>query len=1771
MANIFESFYSEGIYFFYKIRKNLPKNLFFYCLNYIIKYIGVFLFCDQAKKYKSNVITLQTKLVHITLFGKSNMNALKKSYMLIMIIITLLLVLYIVVFNVLYFLKNKYQKLKKKKSFFPALYRKLIKIMSYILTFFVFLSQHIIEYSFLGIFNFFQDNSILKLASGYEYLVFFLGIINILLLLFYSIFFAILSSTWLYQTDNKNHNLLFTTKLNVFPFLSIFQGIFTILNNLNKEKETMYVTIAILSILVIQIWAWGFNYNFYSTNYSLLVRLFLTYCCIFFSIFQISLYYSNIINITQANYFGIFLFTVISSFLIMKLHVKLMLSCHFKKFKAKLFDEKKVVEPSEFFYYMELLEQYQTQKIGLNVISQIFSQNQLEQKENNNWKKIDLSYWSEELMNLNLKNIDRQVHNGDPEQISKSYFLDYLIIGESEIIKSIYFYYKNKKTKTLEALILLHIEYLAYFKNEINLALYMDYQYISSHIWNKYSFRTKIYLFEIRKKLYQSLLRVESVSQKHKLIGGNHIEIDASDSVKKKKVLTQVFDFAENVDRILEILSDCCLTCVKVCEYKANLHSKSNNSKFYQNCDNFISLCEKINKDNRLLIHLINKLPNKIRHYETNFLLYYYYRLIFGEIPKKICDKFVIPFEETDFIVFNFTNPLLVYLSENDEFLIKHVSKVVYTTLGYKYMDLQNKNINCFIPVKLDEFHRLILKKFALFSNASFTKTTFILDKKKFMHKIKFSANSMPSLENNFGIIFDIVFVNDTQTEIIEYNFILDKNYKILCATENFSEEFFFTLEMVNTLKLNFCSFFNIPPEKLSPDSNMKSYKLRGLLQENEIATAFIQWKNEYFSYRKNLKSFELGSTLRKTGSFILEKSDVAKNVDNLNKVIDELGFDIEWYSRAKCFKDRVQLKYSSHFNVMYNYYPIDLFSYYIINISEKIESVSHILSMTGFRDSIRKSSSFNVRKTAQYTKGNFFDSFDKFDYQVNLRQELMKEEKSKKDLKKKGVDFSITDEVVPTSNQKDLSQVSRISGQTSAVLLNKNNSSILSMQNSFSQISTQPPSLQEKYYAKNNEEGFKTYDVSQLSKWTNFRYLIYIYYTSCVAILFLSSFFYIFNKSNIKLFKGLFDINAYSILIKADIYFNSLFLINYCTVVESGQSFPNLDEYQERIEFRRKELMKHHLYFFQILNNFSYKSEINQLYSILTETKDYYYVTSNFVPQVKQSSLKEEIGLIHYYFTVFEKKDLSNQCRFLEVYYENKNSMDKYTPNTIEKIMLYIVKNILTTFKEELEKITIRTNEIIDEYGNECIKKTFIYNGFVIAVGVIIGAVFYLFSFFYLRDLKLLLIILYEKEAFNKDIEDELIKIKETIADFSKENCDKIKLLDEKSTRSLILKRSIKKKKTSRGQKEVSFNKYTGKDKMKNEIREGKESQVITLVKDNQLLPSFVISTLLFSVILTVTFFTFEFVIIIIMNIDFNNYVYINMITINFLNRIPLTGEILLYIKISSLFNDPYFIYVPQDEYLEKTHFNYYNYNEDLNSNSYFENLKGSMLGLLYYQSIINQQNIKIFRNKKKNFNIFSNLNHIEEKFEEENGVCIYGSLEYEETNSELQDFIEIMKTVNEVLVECKTIGEGLSSLKLTELVEYIIKRLIWVYCDLISAPPEDRDIKEFNWKPAITNSMDMIIGPLNKAYNTIVKYSLMDMENIYKRGVDLSFVFALVSTLVVFIIILHNHFFSMDKLRNKVGILNFIHLISQNKINETKKSQGLIIDNNENWNGYI
>ena len=1020
----------DHLHLLYKLRKILPRNVYFYYAFYIIKYLPLYIISHNVSNFEPKpLFTIHHNLLALSFFGYGY-SKYETFYKYIIYLIFIFLCLFLMLGLLVRFQVTQ-KMIRHKNLVIKSTHKNKFKkipliLFSLLFTLISFFGQHLVEFNLLGILNFIHsDLKLLPLITGpVKALIFIFNILNIIIVIFISeMFFIITSDFSLRHCFKEYKNVIFQNKINFFVIVGSLYGLISIFSYENglKGKEKIvknyhfYLNIVVAAFLIVQIWELVSTFNYYNQNFVNKIRLFFSYLCLISSLDELILKYVNKKQLTQGYSLCKVTLEIINAVIFTSININFISKLHLNNLRKNFFQKKHSVNVNEIFAYMELIYEYQKRRITFDQIFSIFSQHKMNCKENDCACK---------LMEMS------EVVDKDGNIDAKAATVYFEAVGQNEIKKSIHYFYKNNvKKDLLQVFILLHTEHLFTIKKEYNLALYITFQYLSHKTSEKFDFLTILYLYEYQYKIFRQITKLKRKKADFKETAREKFTLRKNILFRKKFVV-----YTQILEKINELLDNCCNIVNQILNFRKKAIMRSNiSSDVYSNCENFISLCKEFQFTNDLLSKNILSFSGKFKHYELSYLLTYYYLLIFKRIPKKIQNKICHIDTKQSFDIENYRrnrslsysnfkmeNPMIVFLDKNDDFIIQYVANNLAVNLHFTTKELLSRCINELIPPTIREFHKVIMKKYVLFRNDKFTKTTFILDKENFLQEAKVTALPIPTIKNNIGIIFCFELINlqntdDNKTTVtknnnnkpnengkfdlrmlsifqetsvrkqrkkIDFNLIIDNEYNFTCINRNFATEFFFNFEMLNILKMDFCSFFGIYPEKLRN-------AFRNLMnKENQTTSSIISSNKKYIhpneiyelfkDDKRYYKIFSLGDQnlmFKKVDedspgdikfqkfkvNTVLPKSLIIKNIPNILKTINEIGLDIEWFTRANCFRERLLLiGSSSGFAATYTYVPLEGMSYIIVKLTEKVNQTVHQTKMEGFNTSIVNVNAFS-------------------------------------------------------------------------------------------------------------------------------------------------------------------------------------------------------------------------------------------------------------------------------------------------------------------------------------------------------------------------------------------------------------------------------------------------------------------------------------------------------------------------------------------------------------------------------------------------------------------------------------------------------------------------------------------------------------------------------------------------------------------------------------------------------------------------------------------
>lgn len=195
----------------------------------------------------------------------------------------------------------------------------------------------------------------------------------------------------------------------------------------------------------------------------------------------------------------------------------------------------------------------------------------------------------------------------------------------------------------------------------------------------------------------------------------------------------------------------------------------------------------------------------------------------------------------------------------------------------------------------------------------------------------------------------------------------------------------------------------------------------------------------------------------------------------------------------------------------------------------------------------------------------------------------------------------------------------------------------------------------------KKNEHNENNVNIIQIDATNLFKcqkckiYLHQIYNLILLTMTIMCLVHFVFNNGLLKLFEGFMTINIYSLLIKSDIYFSSICLLDCCRISNFGGN-ESLEENKYRLLYRGKELIDHYTIFSKTINNFVDKHQLNDIYTFLSTKTEYEYLLKNYNANKVQSNLLDELLLFHYSIIKASGESTFQTCRMRD-FFANKKS----------------------------------------------------------------------------------------------------------------------------------------------------------------------------------------------------------------------------------------------------------------------------------------------------------------------------------------------------------------------------------------------------------------------------------------------------------------------------------------------------------------------------------
>jgi hypothetical protein len=851
-----------------KIKHFFPTNKFYIFIFIFFKFLGILIITNNGIGLADSENSRLGNSLRGILYFKSIKDDLRE-YNKICLFIYAFILLSLILF---YFLcKNLIKDLEKKKTLFLHVQKhqnneenKNINILSpalkfivcFLINLIILFSQHFVEILSLIYLDIFLGDSyramptsnddvsygyekislfIIKLEDGLLMKNYIIGVINTFFILIINIicyfYLKFLNEPFISSESNMKYspNKLFYI---MFVILSNFSSVHY-LDIIFPSSLNLKITLLILCLITLWIFQVSFaNFLFY--NFFNYFTIALASFCKFSIVLQFIIYINNQNGINLKTEILRIIFQLILTIFFTHFIFRYKKYKNFKNIPKILFHKTKVLSINSLYEVINLLKNGVKNRKYLNEIFLIIYEHKFFCKN----AECACSYFEIDnfLSKLNIQSnsctnneIDIIIH------FQKSYH-ELIVLFKNEILKAICNIHKKNKQMNfidIENYLLLHIEFILYFRRKTQLCLYLKNRYKKNlqgtqNSPKKFMFNFYLNLLEVK------ILKLEKdfyFKRKEK----NHLENRYLD----------VYFYINLLSRIQNLLIKNVENFESLVKFKHVYNNKILNGNYCQDklktskikTEHLLKTCKDINRDSQDLLMILTREFNEssLKNVELCFLLYNYFILLDKKIPCELESNFIsvndcysLQQYETSFEEKGMKHPVIIKLSMKN-FIISYISQKLCDNLGYKKAELLNQDFHKLLPTCFSEQHSLMIKKFLIYDrNFFFKKETFALTKNGYFFPLKIFLTVLPGLEESTFIMdmqpahFDF-FVKENNNFFV---MVLDRKFKVVTINEEFEEKFCLNLEMMKKLDFDIFSLFGIQESQIKVEFSQHLEKI---------------------------------------------------------------------------------------------------------------------------------------------------------------------------------------------------------------------------------------------------------------------------------------------------------------------------------------------------------------------------------------------------------------------------------------------------------------------------------------------------------------------------------------------------------------------------------------------------------------------------------------------------------------------------------------------------------------------------------------------------------------------------------------------------------------------------------------------------------------------------------------------------------------------------------------------------------------------------------
>lgn len=1587
------------------LKPYFPSSKFFMFFFLLFKFIGVILLTNSLEyHHNSSLATFRifSNFTYYSSLSRKKINIIP--YPIICCIIYILLLIPIITFITLnlssfafsnnmnkklainakvYFLKNNSEQYKVKLSNKMKIF--IIFNTIYFIAI-VFFSQYIIE--ILGfVYCCYIKSDIISeernnIKNKIYLLVFnslFIVIINVYTFFFFIVFNnPMLSDKFVFK---HNHSNFFLIILNIIFNSQALHYYSFLINNKNDLSEVaMVVTFLCLLFVLLFLYVKSYtNFHFYNILMLSLI-LFAVYSSILSLIMEVQNEEENLPNSFYIlKHILVFILIYVTLYFWRAIQERVM----DKMIYENLFLKTKNIESNYIFRLVELINGLSTNLQDLGYLYQLIGKHQ---EKCNSGDECGIDSLNIKKIYSNLK--ENQISEKralDHKNKEKNYFkkfFEIIELCENEISNLITSIYINKKLKSKINIVFLHCNYVFYVTKNLRLSLFLIEEYMCKikNIPSQYL----LYFCDLKKEIL-SYYKDEMLDKSRK-----NYQINLKSQ--------QFLDYFNTICEIKKNLLNCCI------DYQEIIFLKNNYLELLQNANSNYGLrtthLEKMFNKSMTIAKSLSKVQkileehfdvHPLKNPEVCYLLTNFYIITSQKIPKNLSKYFTyvqdydsIEKSSTSFLDIKYQHPLMFTVRDNS---IVYISQKLSNILKFQQKDLIGKDFHILLPSILMEQHSLLLKK-CMFVHKIYNiyqQNIFLIDKEKYYYKAKIMASLLPTFENKLMVISDISLKNKY---INSYLFILDIDTRLVAMTSNFPEKYELSYDIINRIGINFCTFFGINYEKVKKsfkdkikaieESNLQNINGLFPFEHRSLESTLSLYHNNY-DEKKNL-------TIKTTRS----KAMLKPILQRFKKDIQEKELDLIWLQKLNNLEEILSYELSIHpkssFEITIQMHHIGNCGYYYIKVYDKDEDIYFQGTKKG-HISFTVLNPFSKQKTITPTREKQLIEIEKDDsFEKSKRYENTIDSFAGRSSKR-------FDSVVINSTNRNM-----ISTHASSFYSNANASLNNTKLNLLYSKKTKNKGQDEKYSTKTKTfppliEGMDSHQIIKnvIPFYEQMITILVLMFEVCILGILASSFFH---KKNIYLvLEDFLDINIILLKLKEYLIETSLIITTGCFIVD-GITSSEIDSVDLPISTIKPLIALSSDYYFnefKSLHTFFSKYTNDELVIDITQTlyrkKNYTRLNNDYSVRTYQSDLNTELYNFHYHSTALNRPSSFKKCKVKDFYLDTKDFSNE-TSSGEDRIMYYISKNVVSNFMDRINTMNYKANKFLTEDYYRDRGKIILFNICLLVIGIVLCLGFVWLLVIKKNKIKYLLLFFLSKNSKTRIFEEKLDNFQKILVSLDNQICqvyEKSKTVSTSKKGISFLSKLTKKEnineKFNFGREEIKTKK-TNKG-TKSSLKQTKLCNFDSPIKGKETDESgksyFTINFSVFSLssirnaFILVILFLLIHIGLLLLNIFIDEELFYDIfmskrLSYYYLDRTPTYNEILLYHRISILYNDPFFLETQFEDYPK------YLVNFDLHSTQLgtendksFQILDTSKMGFLYYRLNLESRQIKQFEMEQK------------------------------------------------------------------------------------------------------------------------------------------------------------------------------------------------------------